>query len=102
MMRLFTEAGIESKGARALRTPITLEEVHAYLVDKIAELLVRQPALLMSILYRIDVSEFAVTKILSQATPSDVPSLLASLVIHRQLQKVRLRSEYGASPESRR
>jgi hypothetical protein len=73
---------------------VTLEEVRAYLVDQITQLLDRNPALLMSILYRIDVAERDVKAVFSSCTPPEVPPRLADLIVARQLQKVQLRRRY--------
>lgn len=58
------------------------------LVQRIIELLTKNPERLMAILYRIDVSESIVHEIFSTALPPDVPDLLADAILERQVQKV--------------
>lgn len=75
----------------------TLDDVRAYLRRRIAALLDRRPELLMSILYRIDVSEPDVKRALSDTPPGALPDVLAELVLQRQLQKQALRRRYGGA-----
>lgn len=72
----------------------TLEDVRRFLVERIAPLLDRNPSLLMSILYRVDVAERDVQRVLQEAPPGAIPFELADLLIARQLQKVRTRRAY--------
>ncbi len=72
----------------------SLEDVRAFVAERIALLLDRNPGLLMSILYRIDVAERKVTAVLSTHGPEAIPAALADLVIERQLQKLRIRRRY--------
>lgn len=69
------------------------EQLHATLVERIVELLTKNPERLMSILYRIDVRESLVNEIFSKALPPEVPYLLADAIIERQMQKVRSRGQ---------
>lgn len=79
---------------------LDIEEHDAYkrireqVLNRIIELLTRNPERLMAILYRIDVPESAVTSIFDTALPPDVPDLLADLVMERQLAKARTRAEH--------
>ncbi|WP_457654107.1 hypothetical protein [Rhodocaloribacter sp.] len=72
----------------------TLDDVRAFVTEKIAGLLDRNPGMLMSILYRIDVAEDKVTAALTTCSPEAIPAALADLVIERQLQKLRIRRHY--------
>ncbi len=74
----------------------TLDDVRAFVTEKIAVLLDRNPGMLMSILYRIDVAEDRVTAVLTTHGPEAIPAALADLVIERQLQKLRIRRHYRA------
>ena len=64
-----------------------IEEHDAYkrirdqVLNRIIELLTRNPEKLMAILYRIDVPESAVSTIFDTALPPDVPDQLADLII---------------------
>ncbi len=74
--------------------PMTLDAVRAFLVARITHLLDRNPALLLHVLYRVDVAERDVKRVFAEGAPADVPGALADLLIERQLQKVRLRRQY--------
>ena len=78
----------------ALTSSPSLEDIHAYLTERIADLLARNPGMLMSILYRIDVPEARVTQVLTQGDPALIPAALADLVIERQLQKIETRRKH--------
>ncbi len=67
--------------------------IRALLVERIIYLLNANPEKLMTILYRIDVSEVVVNEIFIKAIPPDVPELIADLIIERQLAKARTRAE---------
>ncbi|MBU3699271.1 MAG: hypothetical protein FGM33_04565 [Candidatus Kapabacteria bacterium] len=73
------------------------DELRSLLINRITELLTRNPEKLMAILYRIDVKENAVNEIMSKAFPTEVPIHLADLVIERQLAKARTRAEHRSS-----
>lgn len=79
--------------------PLTLEAVRAFLIERIAALLDGNPALLMHVLYRVDVAEREVRRVFAERSPADVPGDLADLLIERQLQKLRTRRRYRA-PDS--
>ncbi|MGI9174212.1 MAG: hypothetical protein ACR2GR_02680 [Rhodothermales bacterium] len=87
-----------SLDAPAARLPASqrpsLEDVRHFLIERIGRLLSEQPALLMSLLYRIDVDEADVRRTLAESPPSRLPADLADLVIERQLAKVRMRHRY--------
>ncbi len=68
-----------------------LEAIREALSRRITEMLRTNPEKLMSILYRIDVREDMVNTILNTAFPTEVPLLLANLIIERQLEKARTR-----------
>lgn len=79
---------------------LDLDEQDAYkrirdqVLNRIIELLTRNPEKLMAILYRIDVPESVVANIFATALPPDVPDQLADLVMERQLAKARTRAEH--------
>lgn len=74
-----------------------LAEIRRRLIERIVELLTRNPERLMAILYRIDVKESAVNEIMSKSFPTEVPIHLADLIIERQLAKARSRAEHRDS-----
>lgn len=74
-----------------ITTQDVLAAIRKELVDRIIRLLNTNPEKLMSILYRIDVSEARVNEIFSKALPPDVPDMLAELIIERQIAKAKTR-----------
>jgi hypothetical protein len=77
----------------------TFEEMRAMLINRITELLSRNPEKLMAILYRIDVKEAAVNQIMSTSFPLEVPIHLADLIITRQLEKAQSRADHARGQE---
>ena len=75
-------------------------DLRSLLINRITELLARNPEKLMAILYRIDVKEGAVNEIMSKSFPTEVPIHLADLVIARQLEKARTRAEHRSSRDA--
>lgn len=73
---------------------LSLEDVRRFLVQEITRLLDNNPAMLMSILYRVDVAEADVKRVFADASPSELPDRLAGLLIERQMQKLRIRRPY--------
>lgn len=71
---------------------MSLPMLRSLLVNRIIELLNKNPERLMTVLYRIDVSETQVNSIFSSALPPDIPEMLADAILERQSQKVRSRS----------
>lgn len=51
---------------------------------------------LVQLLYRVDVSEMKLRKMLQDKTGSDVGELIAALMIERQIQKIRSRKDSGS------
>ncbi|MBM4178170.1 MAG: hypothetical protein FJ211_02400 [Ignavibacteria bacterium] len=73
----------------------SFEEMRAMLINRITELLSRNPEKLMAILYRIDVKEAVVHQIMSTSFPLEVPIHLADLIITRQLEKAQSRADHA-------
>lgn len=103
VLRKMTDNGsIDHETALVLRDAFELEvpeapsldDVRRLLAQRIGELLERQPSLLMSLLYRIDVAERDVQRVLSEAPVSAIPEQLADLIVARQLEKVETRRRY--------
>lgn len=72
----------------------SLEEFKKYLTDKLKVLLDERFDTLVNILYRIDISEKKLGKLFSGDNRESIPSVLANLIIERQLQKIQLRKLY--------
>ena len=72
----------------------TLEEFKLYLTEKVRDLLDNKYDTLINILYRIDVPEDKLIKVLKDKRGEIIPAAIAELIIERSLQKVRLRQKY--------
>lgn len=72
----------------------TMEQLRAFLVERIIHLLNTNPERLMSILYRVDVNEHRVNDIFRTHLPPDMPEAIADLMIERQLAKAESRARY--------
>jgi len=72
----------------------SLEDFRQYLTEKLKVLLDERFDTLVNILYRIDISEKKLSKLFSGDNRDSIPSVLADLIIDRQLQKIRLRKLY--------
>ena len=70
---------------------ITMDQVRGMLVNVLIHLLNSNPEKMMSILYRIDVSEARVNEIFTKSAPPDFATELADLIIERQLKKAESR-----------
>ena len=71
-----------------------IDDIRAFLIQRINILLENNMGLLMSALYRIDVSEDAVKQTFATAPPDQLAPRLADLIIKRQIQKIRIREKY--------
>ena len=77
----------------------TWKKIRGLLVDKLDFLIDHDFEKLLSILYRIDVSERKVKKTLESQTEHKPSELLADLIIERQIEKARTRVKYGRPPD---
>lgn len=76
---------------------IDWEEVRSLLVPILNEIASTDFHQLMSILYRIDVSEIKVRKALHEdQTKTEIGIILAELIIERQKQKIELRNRFSS------
>jgi hypothetical protein len=64
------------------------------LADKINELVQNDFQKLISILYRLDVSEEKLKHLLKENTQSDAGLIITELIIERQLQKIKSRKQF--------
>jgi hypothetical protein len=62
---------------------------------RIEELAERDMEKLMWILYRIDVSEKKLNQTLKETPPENFSSVIADLIIERQIQKINTRRQFG-------
>ena len=70
------------------------------LVDKINELVNTQFQKLVSILYRMDVSETKLKQLLSDNPGTDAGLIIADLMIERQKEKIRSRQQFSKRDEN--
>jgi hypothetical protein len=75
---------------------LTLEEIRGILALRIRELLDKNVEKLVSILYRIDISQQKIDEIFERGNSSkdEISLKMAELVIERQLMKVQTRRQY--------
>ena len=73
---------------------INFDELKKYLIEKLSYLLDHKYDKLLSILYKIDVSEEKLAELFSGTNRDSIPGSLAELIIERQLQKVKFRQLY--------
>jgi hypothetical protein len=71
-----------------------MEELHAALSQYINHLIVNHFMQLINLLYRLDVSEKKLQQLLLENTAEDAGKIIAGLVIERQLQKIKSRSQF--------
>ena len=72
------------------------------LADYINDMILHDFTGLLNLLYRLDVSEARVRKILDELQQEDAGKIIAAVIIERQLQKVKTRQQFkqqGEIPE---
>lgn len=69
------------------------DHLNAVLASKINDLINNDFSLLVQLLYRIDVNESKLKRLLKENNTVDAAGIIASLIIERQLQKIRSRKE---------
>lgn len=74
-----------------------MEDVHARLSACINDLIVHDFTKLINLLYRLDVSEKKIQQWLLENKTEDAGRIIATLVIERQLQKIKYRSGFQRS-----
>lgn len=77
---------------------ISREELEAKLSVFINDLINHNFQQLVQILYRIDVNESKLKKLLQDNPQQDAGNLIARLIIERQLQKIKLKQEFRNRP----
>lgn len=71
-----------------------LSQLNIYLTEKLKDLLDNNFNLLVNTLYRIDVNEEKLNVLFGSKNRVSIPSVLADLIIERQLQKIHFRKKY--------
>jgi hypothetical protein len=70
------------------------QQLHAVLAAYVNGLLNKNFEQLVNLLYRLDVNEYKLKKLLKDNPETDAALLIADLIIERQLQKIRTRNEF--------
>jgi len=73
---------------------ISLEEIKEQLAKYINYFITNDFEKLISLLYRVDVSERKLKQMLNENKNSDAGKIIAELIIERQLQKIKTRNEF--------
>jgi len=71
----------------------TFEQLKNKLTEKISDLIDRDFNQLVNLLYRIDVDEDLLKKLLKENATAEAAGIIAVLIIERQLQKIRIGKE---------
>ena len=74
---------------------ILLKEAAALLAVYVNKLIQTDFHKLISILYRLDVSETKLRQLLEENTGSDAGSIIADLIIERQIKKIKSRKQFS-------
>lgn len=72
------------------------DELHKFLSVRVQYLLDRDFGQLLNSLYRIDIPEQQVKRIINEAEPEKIASLLAEAIINREILKVKTRLKYSS------
>lgn len=75
--------------------PASFDKIRLKLISLINELINKDFDALVRLLYRIDVSEKKIRVVLDQNMETDSASILADLIIERQLQKIESRKHFS-------
>jgi hypothetical protein len=76
------------------RTPVLRQERRTQLIDAINYLLVNDFHKLVVVLYRVDVSEPKLKKLLQANPKTDAAVIIADLLIERQAEKIKTRESF--------
>ncbi|MEO6719732.1 MAG: hypothetical protein ABIN67_05160 [Ferruginibacter sp.] len=75
---------------------ISMEELEQLVSVHINSLIQNDFQKLITVLYRVDVSEGKLKQLLQQNTGTDACKIIASLIIERQVQKIKTRQQYSS------
>jgi hypothetical protein len=70
------------------------EELRTLLAARINDLIIHQFDKLVSLLYRIDISEYKLKQLLASNPSTDAGVVIANLIIERQVQKIKSREQF--------
>jgi hypothetical protein len=74
---------------------ISFEELQGKLAVHINDMIQHHFEKLVSLLYRIDVSEAKIKSLLQQHPNEDAAKIIAALIIERQIQKIKTRQQFS-------
>lgn len=74
--------------------PVQREELRQQLITTVNHLLVHDFGRLVQILYRVDVNEFTLRRLLQEQPGTDAAEIIANLLLERQEQKIRTRQSF--------
>jgi hypothetical protein len=86
---------INKELAMELPEKISFEELQSKLASHVNHLILHHFEQLVSLLYRIDVSEAKIKSLLQQQPNEDAAKIIAALIIERQIQKIKTRQQFG-------
>lgn len=72
----------------------TFDQLHAALSGKISHLIDNNFSLLISVLYRLDISEEKLKLLLTKSQGISSGDIIAKLIVERQLQKIRSKESF--------
>ena len=93
-------AGINNSLELELKETISMDELKNLLSGYIHHLINNNFNKLVGILYRIDVSEIKLRKLLEDNPAEDAGMIIAELIIERQIQKIKSRENYRTQGEN--
>ena len=73
---------------------ISFEEIREQLSQNVNDLIVKDFQKLVSILYRVDISESKLRQLLKEENHEDAGKIIADMIIERQLQKIKTRQQF--------
>lgn len=91
---------INKELAIVLPEKISAEELQQKLSVHINHLIQHNFEQLVSLLYRIDVSETKIKSLLQNSPGENAGNIIAALIIERQLQKIRSRKQFKSNDEN--
>ncbi len=86
---------LNSELSIAIAEKISYSELHTQLSDYINQLIKNNFDKLIAYLYRIDVNEEKLKSLLQQKPGEDAGNIIATLIIERQQQKIKLRKQFS-------
>ncbi len=86
--------GLKKTMELMIPSSVDAQELHSLLSNHINQLIETDFHKLIVLLYRVDVSETKLKDLLEKNTDKDTASIIATLIIERQLQKIKSREQF--------